>query len=74
MKKIFAILLMAAVIFTMTACKFSSSSTSSFSVSTSVTGEDGKTETRTVTGEVDVSAGSDGVNVQTNTTDETTTN
>lgn len=72
MKKILAIILTAAVVCMMTACSFSSSSTSTFSVSTSVTDEEGKTETNTVTGEAGVSVGTDGVKVTADTTSETT--
>lgn len=63
MKKVLSLILMALVIFAMTACSFSSSSTSSFSVTTSVTDEEGNTETHTVSGEAGISAGTDGVSV-----------
>ena len=73
MKKVLAIILLAVVVCVMTACSFSSSSTSSVWVSTSVTDEDGNTETNTVKSETDITVGSDGVNVTAETTAETTT-
>ena len=72
MKKIMAIVLLEAVVCGMTACSFSSSSTSTFTVSTSVTDEEGNTETNTVSGEAGVSVGTDAVKVTADTTSETT--
>lgn len=73
MKKIIAIVLLAGVLFTMTACKFSSSSSSSFSVTTSVTDEEGNTQTNTTSSEVGVSVGTDGVEVTTDSSSTETT-
>ena len=66
-KKLILLALAVLMLFTLSACSFSSSS--SFSVSTRVTDENGETKTNTVTSKVGTEAGPDGVKV----TNETTT-
>lgn len=72
-KKLFAILLAAAMLFALTACSASSSSTSTVTVSTSVTDENGSTTTNTTTREVGVNVGTDGVTTTRSTESSSTT-
>ena len=64
-----ALLLALAMVFALSACRVSSSSSSTTTITTSVTDADGNTTEKTVTNEIGVSAGTDGVQV----TNETTT-
>ena len=57
------------MVFALSACRVSSSSSSSTTITPSVTDADGNTTEKTVTNEIGVSAGTDGVQV----TNETTT-
>ena len=57
------------MVFALSACRVSSSSSSTTTITTSVTDADGNTTEKTVTNEIGVSAGTDGVQV----TNETTT-
>ena len=68
-KRTLALLLALAMVFALSACRVSSSSSSSTTITTSVTDADGNTTEKTVTNEIGVSAGTDGVQV----TNETTT-
>lgn len=70
MKKIFVLFLAAVMLFSLSACGVSSSTTTTTTFSTSKTDSDGNTTTKTVTNEMGVSAGTDGIH----TTNETTTN
>ena len=68
-KRTLALLLALAMVFALSACRVSSSSSSTTTITTSVTDADGNTTEKTVTNEIGVSAGTDGVQV----TNETTT-
>lgn len=72
-KKILALVLAAVMIFALCACDVSTTSSSTTSVSTSVTDAEGNTTTQTVTNEVGVSSGPDGVQTTNETTTDTTT-
>ncbi|MBQ9008308.1 MAG: hypothetical protein IJ088_03130 [Clostridia bacterium] len=64
-KKSLAVLALAVLLlFTLSACSFSSSS--SVKITTSVTDENGETKTNTISTEVGAEAGPDGVKVTTN--------
>ena len=72
-KRIPAFLLAALMLFVMAACSFSSSSTTTTTITTSKIDSNGITTTNTVTSEVGVSAGTDGISTTNQTTQTTTT-
>lgn len=69
-KRTLALLLALAMVFALSACRVSSSSSSTTTITTSVTDADGNTTEKTVTNEIGVSAGTDGVQVTNETTSE----
>ncbi|MCR5138457.1 MAG: hypothetical protein K6C12_15420 [Oscillospiraceae bacterium] len=71
--RILALLTAVLMICLLAGCEVSSSSTTTTTVTTSKTDADGNTTTNTVTNEVGVSAGTDGISTTNETTTETTT-
>lgn len=72
-KKIIGILLSALLLFGLTACEVSTSSTSTTTITTSTTDENGNVTTNTVTSEMGVTAGTNGVSTTDNVVETTTT-
>jgi hypothetical protein len=72
-KQILVLMLAAVMVFTLCACGVSSSSTTTTTFSTSKTDADGNTTTKTVTNEMGVSAGTDGIQTKNETTSSETT-
>ena len=70
MKKVLALFLAAFMLFAMSACGVSSSSTSTTTITTTKTDADGHTTTNTITNEIGVSAGTDGIQTKNETTEE----
>ena len=73
-KRTVAVLLAVFMLFALTACSVSSTSTSTTTVTTSKTDENGNTTTNTVTNEIGISAGTDGVSATNQTTTAETSN
>ena len=63
-KKILALILAAAMVFTLCACEVSSEHTSTTTVTTSKTDADGNTTTQTVTNEIGITADQDGIHTK----------
>ncbi len=72
-KKILAIVLTLVLILALSACGVSASSSSSTTFSSSVTDSDGNTKTNTVSNEIGISAGPDGIQTTNETTKDSTT-
>ena len=70
-KRVLAVLLAAFMLFALTACSASSTSTTTTTITTSKTDENGNTTTNTVTNEIGISAGTDGVSATNQTTTKT---
>ena len=71
-KKILALILAAAMVFTLCACEVSSEHTSTTTVTTSKTDADGNTTTQTVTNEIGITADQDGIHTKNETTNDET--
>ena len=67
-KKILALILAAAMVFTLCACEVSSEHTATTTVTTSKTDADGNTTTQTVTNEIGITADQDGIHFLANDT------
>ena len=72
-KRVLAVLLAALMLFALTACSASSTSTTTTTITTSKTDENGNTTTNTVTNEIGISAGTDGISTTNQTTTDTKT-
>ena len=72
-KKILALILAAAMVFTLCACEVSSEHTATTTVTTSKTDADGNTTTQTVTNEIGITADQDGIHTKNETTSDVTT-
>ena len=70
MKKVLALFLAAFMLFALSACGVSSSSTTTTTITTTKTDADGHTTTNTITNEIGVSAGTDGIQTKNETTEE----
>ena len=70
MKKVLALVLAAVMLFALSACGVSSSSTTTTTITTTKTDADGHTTTNTITNEIGVSAGTDGIQTKNETTEE----
>lgn len=72
-KKNLALILAAAMVFTLCACEVSSEHTSTTTVTTSKTDADGNTTTQTVTNEIGITADQNGIHTKNETTSDVTT-